>query len=101
MATATFPIDAVNTLLDMVRGVTPFNLVAAIQAALEVANYIQSVFSATSVGKDQSMSLEEALSAAKAHHDGVSAEAISPELLTLIVQLVMKWISDILSKQSA
>jgi hypothetical protein len=38
-----FPADAIQTLLSMIRKQTPFNLTSAISAALEIANYINSV----------------------------------------------------------
>lgn len=91
---SSLPIDAINTLLDMVRGTTPFDLITAIKAALEIAEYIKSVFGAASVSNLPSMDLETALATAASQHNSVTAQAIPVELLTLILQLVMKWLSE-------
>ena len=99
----TLPIDAINTLLDMVRGTTQFDLITAIKAALEIAEYIKSVFSTESTAEiDKSMDLETALATVTSQHSAgaVTAQAIPTQLLMFIVQLVMEWIAKKLESGS-
>lgn len=95
MADTSLPIDAITTLLDMVRGTIPFDLITAIKAALEIAEYVKSLFGIQAVpAAAQTMSLEAALESVANQHSGASAQAIDPSIWLIIIKLIMEWISQ-------
>jgi hypothetical protein len=94
----TFPIDAINTLLAMVRGTTPFNLLASIKAVLAIAEYSVSLFDANAspMSATPELSLEKALRMVKDQHTAhvATASSINTSLLSYILKLAMEWISS-------
>jgi hypothetical protein len=95
----TFPIDAINTLLAMVRRTVPFNLSAAFAAGLEIANYLQSVFgtaSITSITETPDFTFEKALQYVKDQHEASvkTASVINASYLTYIIKMLAQWIID-------
>ena len=98
MPASTFPIDAIDTLLNMVRGTLPFNLVAAIKAALAIAEYATSLFDANALPMSATpeLSLEKALHMVKEQHQAhvATASSINTSLLSYILKLAFEWISQ-------
>lgn len=102
------PIDSINLLLAMVRGTTPFQLVPAIQAALEIAQYLTTLFNAKTIlpfAETRKFGLEEALAevarqhtkdqAYHAKHGIVHTQSlgVSASLLYFVLKQVFAWIS--------
>ncbi len=92
----TFPITDVSLLLDMVRGTTPFNLVVALKATLNIATYAVGLFDAKSlpVSETPDFSLEECLMLLKACGTGAHTEAVNSGLWQLVIQMVLEWLSQ-------
>jgi hypothetical protein len=93
-----FPVESIQLLLDMVRGILPFNLVSSIKATLAIANYLVTIFDANALPMSATpeMSLEKALRMVKDQHTShmATASAINTSLLSYILKLAFQWISE-------
>ena len=94
----TFPIDAINTLLSMVRGTTSFNLLASIKAVLAIAEYSVSLFDANALpmSAKSELSLEKALQMVKEQHAAhvATASSINTALLSYILKLGFHYLAS-------
>lgn len=97
-----FPAQALETILNMIRGVEPFDLAKALTAVLEIAKYASELFSgaeAEDVTVPANYSLEDACVALEAYKSGevVAAGLGQKVLLQLVLKMALKWISDYLN----
>ncbi len=99
-----FPAQALETILNMIRGVEPFDLTKALTAVLEIAKYASELFSeAEAVTVPSNYSLEDACVALKAYESGevVAAGLGQKVLLQLVLKMALKWISEYLNGGAA
>lgn len=101
-----FPAQALETILNMIRGIEPFDLSKALQAVLAIAQYASELFSgadAEAASVPDHMTLEDACVALEAYKSGevVAAGLGQKVLLQLVLKYAMKWLSDYLNGNPA
>lgn len=96
MPATSFPLDAITTILNMVRGSTAFDLLDALAALQEIAQYAKSFYDAEALQYTQTpdLSLEEALMMLRAKGTGAYTTALNTSFWSLVIEMVLGWLQQ-------
>lgn len=98
------PVDAIKTLIDMIRGATEFDMLTAVNAGLEVAKWALTLFgnSGSSMQIASCCKKDEALAAGLGSFlpsSDISAQGLLPFPKEVLVEMLLRWLFDWLNRK--
>jgi hypothetical protein len=100
---ADIPVEAIKTLIDMIRGATEFNLIRAIEAGLEVAKWALQLFGSSTSSFQIASDSERDRALAVGLESLIPSGAVSTQALPfpreVLIEMLLKWLFDWLNRR--